>query len=314
MYLNAFAQDAEPLDMTKSDEFQSLLASASDLGIKHPATVRYVSRNVLVNGLRLHLTEWGDPAHQALLLLHGGNQTSHSWDLVSLHLSDRFHIIALDQRGHGDSEWPRDGQATPVDMATDAAAVIAALNLRNPIVMGHSMGGIVTMSLLRDFPGVAQKAVLVDVAPELSPEGTRVIQDFIRGIGEFDSADEFVDRVVSYDPFRTRDHVQRTVRYNLLRRADGKYVSKHDLAHRVLQGRVQSSIAERPTLDDAARFNLPVLLVRGQESNVLTTESAERFVARLPQGRLVTVERCAHNVHSQNTLGFLEAVVPFLTE
>ena len=314
MYLNAFAQDAEPLDMTKSEEFQSLLASASDLGIKHSATVRYVSRNVLVNGLRLHLTEWGDPSHQALLLLHGGNQTSHSWDLVSLHLSDRFHIIALDQRGHGDSEWPRDGQATPVDMAADAAAVIAALNLRNPIVMGHSMGGIVTMSLLRDFPGVAQKAVLVDVAPELSPEGTRVIQDFIRGIGEFDSADEFVDRVVSYDPFRTRDHVRRTVRYNLLRRADGKYVSKHDLAHRVLQGRVQSSIAERPTLDDAARFNLPVLLVRGQESNVLTTESAERFVARLPQGVLVTVERCAHNVHSQNTGGFLDAVVPFLME
>ena len=55
--------------------------------------------------MSFHLLEWGSPSLPHLLLLHGGNQSAHSWDLVSLHLADRFHIIALDQRGHGDSEW-----------------------------------------------------------------------------------------------------------------------------------------------------------------------------------------------------------------
>ena len=72
--------------MRPSVEFASLLTSAADLGIPHEPSVRYVSRQTVLRGLRFHFTEWGDPAAPAVLLLHGGNQSSHSWDLVSLHL------------------------------------------------------------------------------------------------------------------------------------------------------------------------------------------------------------------------------------
>jgi pimeloyl-ACP methyl ester carboxylesterase len=311
-YLNQFAPGVEPIDMTATDEFASLLQSAADLGITHARRVRYVSRNVVTNGLRFHVLEWGEPGNPAIVVLHGGNQTAHSWDLVSLHLADRFHLVAIDQRGHGDSEWPRDSHASPAEMAADAHAIAGQLGLQNPIIMGHSMGGIVSMTLLRDFPGTARRAVLVDVGPEVSEKGSKYIQEFVRGIGEYNSIDEFTDQVVAYDPFRTREHITRTARYNLLRRADGVYVSKHDQRRRLLRNVSAEFMRTRPTLDDVAAFDLPILIVRGAESEVLPPDLADRFVQRLPNGRLVTVDRCGHNVHSQNTAGFLDVVVPFL--
>ena len=125
MYLNEFADSADALDMTKFDEFSSLLRSAADLGIPHSADVRYVSRNAVINHLRLHYLEWGEPDAPPVLVLHGGNQSAHSWDLVSLHLADRFHVYALDQRGHGDSEWARDSDYASEAMAADALAFLA---------------------------------------------------------------------------------------------------------------------------------------------------------------------------------------------
>ena len=311
MYLNTFASGVEPLDMTASEEFASLLQSARDLGLTPPAAVRYQARNVVVSGLRFHALEWGDPAAPALLLLHGGNQTAHSWDLVSLMLSDRFHVIAYDQRGHGDSEWPRDGDASIEAMAGDAAAVVAQLGLDRPLITGHSMGGLVTMTLLLAHPGIASRAVLVDVGPEITEEGTRQIRDFVRSTAEFDSLDEFIARVADYDPYRSKEHIARTARYNLMRRVDGKYVSKHDHRRRFAETGAMN-VPRRPSLADMAAITCPVLVVRGGDSRVLAPDAALRFAAALPAGRLVTVPDCGHNVHSQNTTGFLSAVTPFL--
>src|SRR5437588_12125667 len=99
MYLNEFADTLAPRDMTGSPEFASLLQSAADLGIPHTPAVRYVSRHTVVRGQRFHFLEWGQGGAEPILLLHGGNQSAHSWDLVSLHLADRYHVFALDQRG-----------------------------------------------------------------------------------------------------------------------------------------------------------------------------------------------------------------------
>src|ERR1700722_10428629 len=100
MFLNKFADTLAPFDMVESDEFASLLQSAADLRIPHSRDVRYASRQTVVRGLRFHFLEWGQPDAPPILLLHGGNQSAHSWDLVSLALSDRYHVFALDQRGH----------------------------------------------------------------------------------------------------------------------------------------------------------------------------------------------------------------------
>ena len=305
MYLNEFADDLLPKDMRPSAEFASLLESAADLGIPHDADVRYVSRQAVVRGMRFHFTEWGDPSAPPALLLHGGNQSSHSWDLVSLHLADRFHVYALDQRGHGDTEWSRELDYSMEAMAADVLAFIADQELERPVIFGHSMGGRVTLQTVLHDPSVARAVVVVDVGPELSAKGAKVIGDFIAHNIEFDDLDVFLENVARYDRFRSREHIARTIKYNLLVRADGKYVSKVD--HRRLPGSMREI-----TLDAVAAIGCPVLVVRGGESDVLTADAAERFVAALPAGRLVTVPDVGHNVHGGNTPGFLAAIGPFL--
>ncbi|MEO8694044.1 MAG: alpha/beta hydrolase [Acidimicrobiales bacterium] len=307
MYLNEFAQDLSPRDMTQSPEFASLLASAGDLGIPHSPDVRYVSRHTVVRSQRFHFSEWGEPGRPQILLLHGGNQSSHSWDLVSLHLSDRYHVFALDQRGHGDSEWNREQDYSIDSMVGDAVAFIADQQLRDPIVFGHSMGGRISLTMATQHPGLARAFVIVDVGPEISPEGSKTIQHFVVNNIEFDDLEIFLDNVQKYDPFRTRAHIERTVKYNMLRRADGKYISKVD--HR----RIPLRNSEL-TLDHVRTMTCPVLVLRGAESNILEPEAAVRFVDALPNGRLVTVPNCGHNVHSGNTPGFLEAITPFLAD
>lgn len=305
MHLNEFADSLSPRDMTGSAEFDSLLTSAADLGIAHDRQVRYLSRHTVIRSQRFHFSEWGEPGRPQVLLLHGGNQSSHSWDLVSLHLADRYHVFALDQRGHGDSEWAPDLDYSIDAMVGDAAAFSAAVGLQRPIMFGHSMGGRNTLSLALAHRQLARALVIVDVGPEISKEGAEVIQNFVIRNTEFDDLEIFLDNVVAYDPFRTREHIERTVKYNVLRRVDGKYVSKVD--HRRIPQRNNDL-----TLDQMRTLELPVLVVRGAESNILTPDAAERFVAALPQGQLVTVSDTGHNVHSGNTPGFLQAIAPFL--
>jgi esterase len=312
MYLNTFANGSAPLDMTSSDEFRSLLASAADLGIPHAPDVPYRSCNIVLRQMRFHFLEWGRPDAPAIVLLHGGHQSAHSWDLVSLHLAQRYRVLALDQRGHGDSEWARDVTYSNHEMSLDAEAFIAAMGLQRPVLIGHSMGGRNTMLLTRRNQAVLRAAVIVDVGPELSDKGRAAIAGFVQVNQEFDDLEHFVRNVRQYDPYRPREHIERTVKYNMLQRADGKFVSKCDSNPRRLNIARGSGPLENITLEDAAGFDLPVLLVRGANSNILAADAAERFAAALPRGELVTVPDCGHNVHGQNTKGFIGALGGFL--
>ncbi|MEC9113877.1 MAG: alpha/beta hydrolase [Actinomycetota bacterium] len=299
--------------MTTSSEFLSLCESANDLGIGHADDIRYVSRNVVVRHQRFHLLEWGDPSLPTLLFLHGGNQSAHSWDLVSLHLADRFHIIAPDQRGHGDSEWARDADYSSHAMAADAHAILSQFNIDQPIVIGHSMGGMNTLRLALEQPNLLDRLVLVDVGPELSDAGAKTIRNFVIDNREFDDLEDFIQNVQKYDPYRSREHIERTVKYNLLQRADGKYISKRDHGPRLATTQTQREQSDRFSLSDASSISQPTLVIRGADSNLFSPEAAQRFAEALPQGQLETVPDSGHNVHGQNTSGFLAALIPFLT-
>ena len=298
--------------MTNSDEFRSLLASATDLKIPHTPNIAYRSCNVVLRQQRFHFLEWGEPDAPPIVLLHGGHQSAHSWDLVSLHLAQRYRVLALDQRGHGDSEWPRDVEYSTAAMALDARAFIQALSLDRPVVVGHSMGGRNAMVLARQDPGQLGALVLVDIGPEISDEGRQAIAGFVRTNQEFSDLEEFAANVRKYDPYRSMEHIERTVKYNMLRRVDGKFVSKCDSTPRRLGVLASHTPADQVTLEDARGFTLPVLIIRGANSNILTAEAAARFAGALPQGRLSTVPGCGHNVHSQNTAGFLQVLGEFL--
>jgi pimeloyl-ACP methyl ester carboxylesterase len=312
MYLNKFADGGTPEDMTGTDEFRSLLASAADLGIPHKPDISYRSCNIVLRRQRFHFLEWGDRAAPTIVLLHGGHQSAHSWDLVSLHLAEHYHVLALDQRGHGDSEWARDVEYTNHAMALDAGAFLDAMGLEKPILIGHSMGGRNGMLLTRQDPSRLRALVIVDVGPELSDRGRAAIAGFVQENQEFEDLEHFVANVRKYDPYRSREHIERTVKYNMLQRADGKFVSKCDSNPRRLGIVRGQGPLENITLEEAGAFDLPVLVVRGERSNILAPDAAERFRDALPRGQLVTVPNCGHNVHGQNTAGFIAALGDFL--
>ena len=119
--------------------------------------------------------------------------------------------------------------------------------------------------------------MVVDVGPEVSDRGRQVIAGFVRDNEEFDDLEHFVRNVQSYDPYRSREHIERTVKYNMLQRADGKFVSKCDATPRRLGLVRGSGPLENITLEDARAFDLPVLLVRGANSRILTADAAERL-------------------------------------
>ena len=313
MYFNTFALSSESLDLSETEELESLIASADDLGIGYERPVKYKARNLVANGQRFHLLEWGDEDAPLLILFHGANQSGHSWDMVSLNLAHDYHLVAVDQRGHGDSEWPRDGDMSLAALTRDAEAIIDLLAPREPpVVMAHSMGGIVALSLLARKP-VARKAVIVDIGPETGREGGERIQRFVRQAREWDSVADYVAGVTAYDPFRKPEHIERTLKYNIMQRADGKLVSKH-FPRLPVKGDRPGPGFERPGYDDVAGITCPVLITRGAQSDVLSPEAAERFAAALADGSLVTIPDCGHNVHSQNSAGFLAAVRPFLAK
>ena len=313
LYLNAFADGVDPIDMTKTGEFASLLQSAGDLSIPHSPDIQYRSSNVVVRHQRFHYLEWGAPDAQPILLLHGGHQSAHSWDLVSLHFAQKYRIIALDQRGHGDSEWARNGDYSNLTMAQDAQAFVAAVGLQNPIIMGHSMGGRNTLLMTRTNPDYPGALVIVDVGPETIEAGRKTISNFVKQNEIFDDLEHFIRNVREYDPYRSREHIERTVKYNMLERADGKYISKCDYRRWRSEIEVHDENRDAISLDDLASFEMPVLIVRGANSNILADDAAERFRDALPKGNLVTVPNCGHNVHSQNTLGFIDAVGKFFS-
>ena len=318
MYLNRFSQDLSALDMSDHAEFDSLKQSATDLGIAFSDATRYLSRNTVLQHQRFHFLEWGNPTKPNLILLHGSNQSSHSWDLVSLHLAANYHIYALDQRGHGDSEWSRGAHYSVTDMAGDVESLIRTLEIKNPVVVGHSMGGMVTLTLANKCPELLRAITVIDIGPEVNEQGTKMIREFVGKNLEFDNLDEFLDKVAEYDPYRSREHIERTIKYNLLRRADGRYVTKHD-RRRFFSDAEESAaktakVQGAPSLEALKNMALPTLIVRGGDSNVLVEDAAERFVTALPDGKLITVPDCGHNVASQNTVGFLQVLVPFLQE
>jgi pimeloyl-ACP methyl ester carboxylesterase len=197
-------------------------------------------------------------------------------------------------------------------MASDASSVLSELDIDSVTVLGHSMGGMNTLRLAMQDPHLLQRLVLVDIGPELSEVGTKSIRNFVTENREFEDLDAFVKNVQKYDPYRSKEHIERTVKYNLLQRADGKFISKRDHGPRLATTQNQRETSDRLSIADVTGLLQPTLVIRGADSNVLTAEAANRFVDALPHGELKTVPDSGHNVHGQNTTGFLDALVPFL--
>lgn len=267
------------------------------------------------NALRFHYLEWGDPANRPIVMLHGMGQTAHSWDFAALALCDRYHIVALDQRGHGDSDWDADADYSLSAHQSDLAAVLAALGLDDIVLMGLSMGGRSAFTYAADHPGQVSALIVVDSAPELQRTGADTIRRFVEDMDVLDTFEEFVTRTREYNPRRSDRQIRGSLANNLKQLPDGRWTWKYDKVFRSpnVKPWTDPGIVER-MWQKVERVPCPALVVRGAGSTVLSQETAEEMAGRLPNGRLTVVPDSGHLVPGDNPAGFHQAIEAFLAD
>lgn len=266
----------------------------------------------LRGGFRLHYVEWGDPAAPPLVLLHGITGHARTWDTLSVALGEQWRVLAVDQRGHGDSEPAPDGDYTVGAMADDLGAFADALGLSTFSLVGLSMGGRVAMGFAGANPSRVERLVIVDIAPDIHPPGMARIRQMIAGAPEAIESEEWaVETAMAANPRADVGELRHRIKHALRREPDGTLTWKYarDLREMMRRGgrREPMDLWERLT-----HITCPTLLVRGAESDVLSPELAQRVIAALPDGRLVEVQDAGHTVPGDRPAEFVAVVRGFL--
>ncbi len=287
----------------------TLHQAARQKGVSFTQENEPADRSVQANGMNFHYLEWGQPGKPLVVMLHGGSQQAHSWDFVSLPLSEDFHIIAMDQRGHGDSDWATDGDYSIEAHQQDIDGFIGALGLSNFNLIGHSMGGRNSYVWASRHPEALRSLVIVDTGPVAQPRGRNRIQNFRELPDELDSFEEFADRVQEYTG-RTREQTLGALKYSIRQRPDGKWSWKYDKLLRTpgRQGPVWSS---EQLWEAVAKIACPTLVVRGGDSDIFADETMLEMQQVIPTCDTVTVPNAGHLVAGDNPSDFLTAVRSF---
>jgi pimeloyl-ACP methyl ester carboxylesterase len=295
-----------------ADSEITMLRQAATIAGLAPAEVTLPQNcEVLVGHHRFHYLDWGGTG-QPILLLHGGGLNAHTWDVVALMLRDRYRCIALDQRGHGDSEWSPTMDYGVDRQSQDVAGFIDQLELVKPVIVGQSMGGLNALAYAVKHHKQIKGLVVVDVGPEIDAAGAQRIRDF-SSTPELDSIDAFLALAVKFNPLRDPAVLRRSLYYNLRQTITGKWTLKHD-QRRTAAEAAEVAAAQRSRLAEAIpAIGCPVLIVRGGLSDVLSDQAAERFAKSLPNARWVRVERAGHNVQGDNPAHLLEAMRDFFS-
>jgi pimeloyl-ACP methyl ester carboxylesterase len=300
--------------LSPSEQIDHLKLSAEHAGLTLPAVELPESHHLVVGRMRLHYLDWGVKGRHPILFLHGGGLNAHTWDLVCLMLRHRYHCLALDQRGHGDSEWEPTADYRFDAQVADVEGFIEKLKLERPLLVGHSMGGFAAMGYAIRHAASMAGLVLVDIAPEISMQGSLKIRDFIRMDREMDSVEDFVERALKFNPMRNRELLRRSLLHNLRQQPNGRWAWKHD-PNRMPQN-FEHERDERKTMimDNAQNIVCPTLVLRGSRSDVLTDESAKEFSESVPKGRWLRIENAGHTIQGDNPRALLDALDPFLKE
>ena len=288
----------------------SLFDAARAAGITFSAEITPEDHFVQANGLRLHYRDWGNRDKPRMLLLHGGAQAAHSWDFFALAMRDHFHIVALDQRGHGDSEWSEAGDYDTAFHVADIHAFTEAIGFERFLLMGLSMGGRNAYGFAATHPAKVERLIVIDVGPDMLAEGRQHIREFLEGTETFDSFDWLVERVRRYNPRRPEAQIRGSLLNNLKQLSDGSWTWKHDRRRGIRRDRGGEMTEE--AWAELASVTAPTLIIRGAESNMLSRETAAKMHRMVPHSHLAEVPRAGHLVQGDNPVDFERVVRAFL--
>ena len=266
-------------------------------------------------GLHLVADVWGDDDAWPVVLLHGGGQTRHAWGGAARDIAERgWQAIALELRGHGDSEWALNGDYSFVAFAADCLAVADQLG-RPPVLVGASLGGVTALIAEGNSDRtVSCGLVIVDITHRSNPEGIARIRDFMAsGLHGFATLDEAADAIAAYTPNRPKRVNPSGLMKVLRQKRDGRWYWHWDPKF-IDRGRTEVPPMEFQSLFEVAMRNVhvPTLLVRGKLSDVVTDEGVDAFLEAIPGARLVDVGGAAHMVAGDQNDAFSTAVIDFL--
>ena len=275
-----------------------------------PARSHYVVRN----SIKLHHLDWGNHGQHPVVLVHGARLHAHVWNDYSRRVKDRFHVIAVDQRGHGDSGWGAQDAYHFEELYRDLRAVIEERGLKRYTLVGHSLGGMVSMLYAHHHHDELERLVLVDIAAGLPPvpPGTdlsRIAE--VPSPREFDSPEDATEYLAGLMKLAPRHMVEESVRHGMRKTESGRHTWKYDpaLAH-----------MRRPSnkaLDFWALVKeIPTrtLLQYGSESRVVTEEIARRMEAAMPDCRIERIDRAGHALFTDQPDAFAASMERFLAE
>ena len=274
----------------------------------NPEPAKYTDHYADIGGLKLHYIDYGTKAKPPMLCVHGGAAHTHWFDFVAPGFNAEYHVRSLDLRGHGDSDAVDPPQYLYSDYAADIDKFVKAIDLRDFVLMGHSMGGTVCLLYAAKYPGRVRKFVLIDSTVNLSEERIGRLRDIGTRPGrDYDSKEEMVER------YRLRPGhslaAPEVVRYIAAR-------SVKETPERLWRYKFDRSVyATREIYDGRPcwdKIKIPVIVVRGEKSERITAEVFEDIKARCPQAELATVAASDHHVTLDNPRGFIDAVKPWL--
>ena len=299
------------MTLSAEEYHEHLKATSVRAGFSFDEVVLPSERIMEVDGLRFRYLDWGNERLQPILFLHGGALTAHTWDLCCLALRNEFHCLALDQRGHGDTDWAPDADYSIAAQREDVRGFVDNLGLDRFVLAGMSMGAINALAFAIHYPEKLSQLVIIDAGPEIRRPGSHRIRDFVNGGANPESLNAIIERALAFNPRRDPKILRRSLMHNLRQQTDGNWVWKYDRS-RFQQMGDQHTAERRGLADGLAKITCPTLVVRGAESDVFHDEDAERLAQRLPDGRWVTIPKAGHTVQGDNPKDLAEALREFL--
>lgn len=300
--------------MNVAEQVEHLKEATRVAGIEPTRVVLPAERQVIANNVRLHLLDWGEPDAPPIVLLHGGSLTAHTWDLVALSLCDRYRCVAIDMRGHGDSEWAPDVDYRFETIAKDVRCLMRQLSLTAPVLIGMSYGGLVAIRLAGDHSADLSGLVIVDTGPDMHIGAARKILEFTQQDRERDSIEDFVDRSMRFNRRRRPELLRRSLVHNLRVLPNGRWTWKWDWR------RMDNVDLETLRLQIAAlwesveHISAPTLIVRGEHSRVFHRQDAKKLAEGIERALVVEVKGAGHAVQGDNPKGLIDELEPFLRE
>ena len=271
----------------------------------------FTERTVPVNGITLHYLDWGPADAPPVVLLHGITGHARVWDHLARHLTPARRVLAVDQRGHGDSDPAPDDDYRVGTMADDVAAFAGSLRLDRFALVGHSMGGRIAIKYAGDHAARLERLVIVDIGPDINLAGLQRVRDMMANAPERIESEEWaVEYIRRANPLQDVDMLRERVRHGLRRQPDGELTWKYARGLREMM-----RAGRRDTVDlwePLPRITCPALVVRGAESDILAPDVAKKMAERLPDGRFVEIAGAGHTVPADRPEEFVAEIRRFL--